>query len=218
MFAGLSHGMLGWLADRCVAGTVGADQLLFAAGDECRGLYVVAAGRVRTFRVDSRGEAHRVSDEGPGRALDELSLVDGAPYAVSARTLEPTQLLFLPREAFDELCGSGGDAARAIVRALGRRLREMAQSAQALAGRDVTARLALLLAGYAERLGRPVADGGVELALGRTQEELGREIGTARESVSRAWGQLRDARLIEPRRGRRLHIPDIQRLRDVAVA
>ena len=57
---------------------------------------------------------------------------------------------------------------------------------------------------------------GVELKLDRTQEELSLEIGTARESVSRAYRQLRSAGLIESLGGSRLRIPDVERLRATA--
>jgi hypothetical protein len=48
----------------------------------------------------------------------------------------------------------------------------------------------MLLVGCAERAGAPVASG-VVIELDRTQEGLAHEIGTARESVSRAMKQLR---------------------------
>ena len=84
---------------------------------------------------------------------------------------------------------------------------------QTLAFRDVAARLAMLLADYADRIGAPSAGGGIELTLDRTQEELSLEIGTARESVSRAYRQLKRRGLIESAGGRRLRIPDVERLR-----
>ena len=53
----------------------------------------------------------------------------------------------------------------------------------------------------------------MEIQLDRTQEELAHEIGTARESVSRAIKQLRRKKLIEPLGRNRVLIPDVQRLR-----
>jgi CRP-like cAMP-binding protein len=66
--------------------------------------------------------------------------------------------------------------------------------------------------GYAERAGRSTP-AGVELTLDRTQDELALEIGTARESVSRAMKQLRRKGLIESLDRDRLLIPDLPRLR-----
>jgi len=87
--------------------------------------------------------------------------------------------------------------------------------AETLAFRDVAARLAMLLADYADRSDARTA-AGVELQLDRTQEELALEIGTARESVSRAMKQLRRKGLIESLGGGRLRIPNVGRLRALA--
>ncbi|MEO8946339.1 MAG: helix-turn-helix domain-containing protein, partial [Gemmatimonadaceae bacterium] len=57
---------------------------------------------------------------------------------------------------------------------------------------------------------------GVELRLERTQEELSLEIGTARESVSRAMRELKRTGLVETRTRNSLRIPDIAKLRSRA--
>ena len=203
------------LAERCVTRAVGAGHLLFRAGDPCRGLWIVAAGRVRIARVSPEGREQVLHVEGPGRPVAELPLLDGGAYPASATTLEPAVLVFLPREAFEALYRDTPDAAQAIIRALGKRLRHLVQVAETLAFRDVAARLALLLAGYADRQGEPGADG-VRLALGRTQEELALEIGAARESVSRAFRQLERRGLVAREGGDRLLVPDVERLREAA--
>ncbi|HEY4131989.1 MAG TPA: helix-turn-helix domain-containing protein [Gemmatimonadaceae bacterium] len=70
----------------------------------------------------------------------------------------------------------------------------------------------MLLVGYAEHTGVGTALG-VEIELDRTQEELAHEIGTARESVSRAMKQLCRKGLVEPLERNRFLIPDVHRLR-----
>jgi CRP/FNR family transcriptional regulator len=203
------------LAGRCVTRAVGAGHLLFRAGDPCRGLYVLAEGRVRIFRVNRDGREQVLHIEGPGRPVAELPLFDGGAYPASAMTIEPSVLAFLPREVFEALYRSNADVAHAIIRALGKRLRHLVQLTETLAFRDVAARLALLLAGYAERQGEPGPDG-VRLALERTQEELALEIGTARESVSRAFRQLERRGLVVREAPDRLLLPDVRALREIS--
>lgn len=215
IFAELDERSLGRLAERAVARTVGTGHLLFRAGDPCRGLYVLAAGRVRIFRVNRDGREQVLHTEGPGRPVAELPLFDGGAYPASAMTLEPSALVFVPREVFESVYREIPDAAHAIIVALGKRLRHLVQVAQTLAFRDVAARLALLLAGYAERQGE-AGDGGVRVTLGRTQEEIALEIGTARESVSRAFRQLEKRGLVVREGGDRLLLPDVQGLREIS--
>ena len=213
IFADLDDVVLLRVAQRCVPRTVGAGHVLFTTGDACRGLYIVASGRVRIYRTSPEGREQVLHVEGAGRAIAELPLFDGEPYPASAVTLEQCRLVFLPRADFEQLCHDAPEVAQAVIRGLGRRLRHLVQVTETLAFRDVAARLAMLLAGYADRAAGPGAGSAVELVLVRTQEELAMEIGTARESVSRAWRQLRREGLIEPLRGRRVRIVDVERLR-----
>lgn len=212
LFAELDDASMRQLADRCVVRAAGTGHVLFTTGDECRGLYMIESGRVRIYRTNPDGREQVLHVEGPGRTVAELPLFDGGPYPASAVTMEDSRLIFLPRAAFEYLYRTHPDFAQAIIRALGRRLRHLVHLAETLAFRDVAARLALLLVGYAERSGTKT-DSGIEITLDRTQEELAIEIGAARESVSRAMKQLRKNGLIEPLDRDRLVIPDLARLR-----
>lgn len=212
IFAELRDDALQQLAHRCVTRSVPAGHVLFTTGEECRGLYMIESGRVRIYRTDPAGREQVLHTEGPGRTVAELPMFDGGSYPASAVTIEPCSLVFLPRAAFESLYRSHPDIAQAIIRALGRRLRHLVHLTETLAFRDVAARLAMLLVGYAERAGIETANG-IEIELERTQEELAHEIGTARESVSRAMKQLRRQGLIEPLPRNRVLIPDVERLR-----
>lgn len=215
IFAELPDDLLARVAERLVQRRVPSGTVLFTAGEPSRGLYIVQSGRVRVYRVSPEGREQVLHVEGPGRPVAELPLFDGGAYPASAVTIEDSVLLFLPRPEFEQLYRTNPDVAHAIIRGLGRRLRHLVQLTETLAFRDVAARLAMLLAGYADRTGVPTAEG-VELALGRTQEELALEIGAARESVSRALKQLQRKGLIESAGRDRLRIPNVERLRTFA--
>ncbi|MCC6316628.1 MAG: Crp/Fnr family transcriptional regulator [Gemmatimonadaceae bacterium] len=215
LFAELSDHALSALANRCVTRAHPAGTVLFTTGEPCRGLYMVESGRVRIYRTDAAGREQVLHVEGEGRAVAELPLFDGGPYPASAVTIEDSRLVFLPRADFEFLYRSQPDIAQAVIRALGRRLRQLVHLAETLAFRDVAARLALLLVGYAERSG-VVTPAGTEIELDRTQEEIAHEIGTARESVSRAMKELRRRGLIRTASHRRLLIPDVAGLRALA--
>lgn len=212
IFDGLGDAVLERLAVRCVPRTVGAGFMLFRAGERCTGLYVVLEGRVRIYRTSPDGREQTLAVEGPGRPVAELPLFDGGPYPATAVTTAPSRLMFLPRGEFEHAFRTDPDVAASVVRALGVRLRHMVQLVETLAFRDVAARLAMLLADHAERRGQPEGDG-VALDLERTQEELAAEIGTARESVSRAMKQLKVRGLIRKQTGMRLLLAPAERLR-----
>jgi len=212
VFADFGTDALARLAMHSVVREVSAGHVLFTAGDPCRGLYVIESGRVRIFRASPDGREQILRTEGPGRAVAELPLFDGGPYPASAITTVPSRLIFVPRADFEALYRANPDVAQAIVRELGKRMRHLVCVAETLAFRDVAARLALYLAEYAERHGSAAA-GAMEILLDRTHEELSFELGTARESVSRALKQLREKGIIEPLKRKRIRIPDIEKLR-----
>jgi CRP-like cAMP-binding protein len=215
LFSQLDDGTLTRLAEHVVPRTFAEGSVLFTAGEPYRGLYMVESGRVRIYRISADGREQVLHVEGPGRPVAELPLFDGGPYPASAITLEDSRLLFLPRADFEQQYRTNPDFAHAIIQTLGKRLRHFVQVTETLAFRDVASRLALLLAGYADTVGRPTADG-IELTLGRTQEELALEIGAARESVSRAFKQLQAKGLVVALDRERMLITDLPRLRTLA--
>lgn len=77
------------LAARGIEHRYAAGETLFRAGDEARGLIVVADGKVRVSRqVAGRGQVVHV--EGPGGTLGEVPLFTGASYPATAIAMEPT--------------------------------------------------------------------------------------------------------------------------------
>lgn len=212
IFSDLDDPTIHQLAARCVARDFGAGRVLFTAGDACRGLYVIQSGRVRIYRTSPDGKEQILHIEGPGRPVAELPLFDGGPYPASAITVEPSRLMFLAREDLEAMYREHPDIAHAIIRTLGKRLRHLVHVTETLAFHDVAARLAMLLVGYAERAGTNTQFG-IEITLDRTQEELSMEIGSARESVSRAMRQLKRTGLVESLPRGRLRIPDVAKLR-----
>jgi CRP/FNR family cyclic AMP-dependent transcriptional regulator len=214
IFEDLDEAALKRVAERFVTRTHPEGTLLFTAGQEARGLYVLLEGRVRIYRTSPEGREQIIHMEVPGRAVAELPLFDGGPYPASAMTSEPSRIALLPRADFEYLYRTHPDIAQAVIRGLGRRLRHLVQVTQTLAFRDVAARLAMLLARYAEEHGAP--HGTAEFTLERTQEEIAMEIGTARESVSRAFKQLKTKGLVELLEGNRVRIADVEALRESA--
>ena len=159
LFAGFSEEARAELAARCVTRTFAAGHVLFGTNDVCRGLYIVASGRVRVYRTSPSGREQVLHSEGPGRPVAELPLLDGGVYPASAVTEVESRLVFVPRDAFEALYRNNPDVAQAVIRELGKRLRHLVLVAETLAFRDVAARLASYLAQYAEQHGTITSEG-----------------------------------------------------------
>ncbi len=185
-------------------------EMLFQEGSPCAGLHVIAAGRVKVFKQSAEGREQVLHTEREG-ALGEGPLFDGEPYPATAEALEPSALLFLPRDAVFSWCRKRPEVAIGIARVLARRVRRFAGLAEDLALREVGHRLAGYLVAQSERDGRAVR-GGVEVVLRESNQEIANQIGTVRELVSRTLAGLRQEGLIRVS-GRRVTIVDVDGLR-----
>jgi len=188
-------------------------EMLFQEGTPCRGLHVIAAGRVKVFKLSATGREQVLHAEREG-ALGEGPLLDGNPYPASAEAIEPSVVLFLPKDTVFAWCRRQPDIALGMARVLARRVRRFAALAEELALRDVADRLAGYLVCRAEESGRALREG-VEILLTESNQDIADQIGTVREVVSRTLAALKRAGLISMS-GRRLTLSNIDRLRAAA--
>ncbi len=179
-----------------------ARQTVFLEGDKAQGLYVVVSGRVKVFKTSPKGREQTLMMMGPGEPVGEVAVLSGESYPASAETLEPTEALYVPRQAFLDMVGREPEVAMRLLSALSARLRSFATLIEDLSLREVGERLAAYLLSLATE-GR--ADEVVELDVSKT--ELSAAVGTVPETLSRAFQQLSRAGAVETQ-GRKVHIKD----------
>ena len=155
-----------------------AGQALFEEGQPCRGLLIVAEGRVEIRQISPRGREQIFHTEGPGATLGEGPLFDGGGYIAAAVAVAPTLVLVLSRAEVVRLCHRHPAVALAMLRTMARRVRHFAGIVSDLAFRPVTERLARFLDAVAIERGAPV-----ELALTQAQLATG-VISRARSRVT----------------------------------
>lgn len=197
-FASLPATELSRLAGRCAVRRLGPGEALFEEGEPCRGLLIVAEGRVEIRQISLRGREQVFHTEGPGATLGEGPLFDGGGYIASAVALAPTRVLLLSRAEVLHLCQRRPVVALAMLKTLARRVRHFAGIVSDLAFRPVTERLARHLD---TAVAGPVKPGTrIELTL--TQAQLAARLGTVRELVARAFAQLEESGVISRDRSR----------------
>lgn len=187
---------------------LGKGEQLFAEFERCRGLFVVLAGTIKVYKLDSRGRELTLSREGPGASVGELPLFDGGNYPYSAEATQAgTAVWFVPRDQFREVMRADPQIAERALLALGVRLRQMVQIAEAQSLYSVRARLAAYLL--------EVGAGRTLFRLEETNEAISGHLGTVREVVSRTLRTLKEAQVIGLR-GRWVEVLDGEELRRVA--
>lgn len=194
-FAVLPADELKSLATHCVVRRITKDELLFAEGDACEGLYVVQAGAIKLFKIADTGREQVLVIERAGSTVAELPLFDGGTFPASAAAVEDSTLLFLPKREFLDLCRHNSEVAFAVIRTLASRFRYMTSLVEELSLKEVSHRLARFLRDRALKSGVRTRRG-IEFPLEETNQEIAAEIGTVRDLVSRNLRRFVDRGII----------------------
>jgi len=183
-FAVLPDEELKVLAGHCVVRRVARDEILVYEGDSCDGLFVIQAGAIKLFKMAENGREQVLVIERAGSTVGDLPLFDGGSFPASAVAVEDSTLLFLPKREFLDLCRHNSEVGFIVIRTLAWRFRYLTSLVEELSLKEVSHRLARFLRDRAVRQGIRTRRG-VEFPLEETNQEIGAEIGTVRDLVSR---------------------------------
>jgi CRP-like cAMP-binding protein len=182
------------------------DTALFFQDDPSDSLYLVLSGSVKVFQTSEDGKERILKILKPGDDVGEMAMIDGLPRAVSAQTLEDSEMLVLTRKAFKAF----GEERPAVVWELlvtcAGRLRRMNENILDLSFRDVPYRVLHLLSQLLERHGEQTADGW-RISLALSVREMASMVGSNAETVGRLLDGYETDGLIR-RDGNRWIVPD----------
>lgn len=196
LFSNLSPEELRLLAGHAVRRHLAQGELLFSEGDPCKGLHIIASGRLRIFKSSVSGREQVLAVEGPGGSVAELPIFDGAPYPASVSAIEDAEILFLSRDDFRKFCLAHPEVALKLLAVVGARLRQLVGIIEELSFTTVRQRLASVLVRLAKsKVTRGQA--GIEIQLPGTHQELAHQLGTVRELVSRNLMRLQAEGLLQ---------------------
>ncbi|MGO9273724.1 MAG: Crp/Fnr family transcriptional regulator [Terriglobia bacterium] len=187
------------LACHCLVRRLRSQEMLFAEGDPCEGLFMVQAGTLRIFKMAENGREQVLTTERPGSTAGELALFDGGTFPASAAAAEDSTVLYLPKREFLDLCRHNSEVAFAVFKALASRSRYLTSLVEELSLKEVSHRLARFLRDRAARDGVRTRQG-IEFPLEETNQEIGAEIGTVRDLVSRNLRRFVDRGIIKMER------------------
>jgi CRP/FNR family transcriptional regulator, cyclic AMP receptor protein len=184
---------------------------LFSEGDPCTGLFLVASGKIRIFKLSAAGREQVLAVEGPGSSFAELPVFDGGNYPASASALEDAEILFISRKDFQNFCREHPDVALKVIAVVGSRLRRLVGIIEELSFTTVRQRLIALILRLAQASGTPSKEG-VRVELTKTHQDLAAELGTVRELVSRNLSRLQAEGFLDVD-GRRIVVKDLEGLK-----
>src|ERR1051325_6729833 len=104
LFGSLSKVELKSLSEVCVERKLSKDQVLFSAGGESKGLFVIARGSLRAIRENSEGREQVIHIEKAGTTIAEVPVFDDRPYPSTVVAEEDTEVLFISKSDVKRLC------------------------------------------------------------------------------------------------------------------
>jgi CRP-like cAMP-binding protein len=209
-FAVLPADELKALAGHCVVRRAARDEILVAEGDPCDGLFVIQSGAIKLFKMAENGREQVLVIERAGSTVGDLPLFDGGNFPASALAVEDSTLLFLPKREFLDLCQHNSQVAFTVIRTLAWRFRYLTSLVEELSLKEVSHRLARFLRDRALKQGIRTRRG-IEFPLEETNQEIGAEIGTVRDLVSRNLRRFVDRGILRLER-RKVIILDMEEL------
>ena len=167
-------------------------EIVFSEGDDGNGFYVVAAGKVKIYKVSLEGKEQILHIYGPGNPFGEVPVFSGKKFPANAQTLLKSHLLFFPRTAFAELIAGNPSLCLNMLAVLSTRLRQFTLQVENLSLKEVPGRLASYLLYLARE---QKSDGTVFLPISKGQ--LASLLGTIPETLSRILARMSNKSLIE---------------------
>ena len=161
----------------------------------CLGLVVVRRGRLRAYLLSEEGREVTIFrvEEGESCVLSASCVISQITFETHLTAEEDTQLLVLPAGAFQRLTEENIYIRCFLFEMATERFSEVMWVMQQILFLGFDQRLALLLVQHVQTTG--------QMTLRRTHEELARDLGSAREVVTRMLRRFAGEGLVELRRG-----------------
>jgi CRP-like cAMP-binding protein len=210
IFGELPDSQLRQLADLAIPRFYDKAEILFQQGDVGNGFFIIQAGRIKVFKLAKDGREQILHIFSEFDHFAEVPTLDGQPYPASAMALEPTEVLFLPRQPFLHLLAQHPDLAVSLLKSFARHLRHFSNLIDTLTLQAVPARLA----NYLLHLRQP-AGAAETVTLDLSKGQLAARLGTIPETLSRTLASLKRQEILAVN-GQQIHLLDIERLRELA--
>ncbi len=215
LFKGLSGEQRQAFAPHVERMSLSRGTIIFTEGDPTDGLYAVASGSVKVFRVTEDGRESVMHVIGPGDVFGEAAFFLRDEFPASAATLLRSEILRVPRRPFFDALENDPEFTKRILAGFALKLRDFTHRFQSLTADSVECRLIKwLLSEFGKQdAGGPIEGRAYEMPIPKTG--LAAHLGVAPETLSRTLRSLSDENLIAVQ-GSQITLKNLQELRERA--
>jgi CRP/FNR family transcriptional regulator, anaerobic regulatory protein len=190
-------------------------QVIFFEGDVSDKFYIINSGKIKIFKYNKEGKEQILYILSDGDFIGYLNLLKKGKVDYNAEALEDVGVCILTKDDFDKIVKRTPEISLRILESLHDRLVSLENLVQTLSTKDIEARIAGLLRGFAKDFGREEREG-IAIDLPLSREEMANYIGVTRETMSRKLTAMEEEGVIELVGNRKIIIKDINMLEEMA--
>lgn len=196
LFRGLNEEELSKIEQLLIQRTFMERMVVFMQGEPLDYVYFIAMGKVKIYRADENGREQIVNVLQTGDLFPHVGFFHQSLYPANAIMMEKGVLLALPTGRFQSLLQSHPSLSLKLLAVMETKIIELQGRLEEMVMHDTFGRIVLLLLRLSRIHG--VNDGDmIRLNVPFTNLELANMIGTTRETISRAFSQLKKADAIQ---------------------
>lgn len=181
-------------------------------GDPAEELGVIVAGKARAFYLGADGKQITFETMEAGDPIAAVAALAGGRYPANVEAATPATVALIRAQDLFDLLELEPAVSRSLISDLANRVVNFTAVVQTLS-LDVPSRLARYLFQRSLQGGTPTP-GGLEIDLGMAKGELAMALGTVPETLSRAFGKLKDDGIVEVA-GRKVTVLDVRALAEM---
>ncbi|TCP52422.1 CRP/FNR family transcriptional regulator [Tumebacillus sp. BK434] len=165
-------------------------EYIFTPDDPGNQVYMLKSGRVRISRLSETGKHFTLVILEPGDVFGENALFADEPRRNFAEVLDDAQICAIDKKEFEKIAMRNPSVSLKLAQIVEHRLNEAQEQIEHLVFYDVQTRLARLLLKLADIHGERV-DGGVQIGIKLTHEDIASLIGSTRETTSKILNEFK---------------------------
>lgn len=102
---------------------------IFKEGEEGQHAYLIKSGEVKITKIDDQDRPMTIATLKKGNIIGEMALIDDAPRAASAISLDQTEVMVITKEEFQKRLSNSDQVIGLLLQTFTQRLRQQAERA-----------------------------------------------------------------------------------------